>query len=103
MSYCRFGEADVYVYMDVCGALRCCGCTLPEGEPRADDYAARSRRHELEFFSSTEAMIAHLVAHEARGDRVPPDVAGELRRDDAENFPPGGAGPGQNASPLAAG
>jgi hypothetical protein len=100
MSYCRFTEADVYVYMDVAGALRCCGCSLQGDAP---DPRSRLARYDGEFFRSTQAMIDHLAAHAARGDRVPARLPDRLREDDAENFPPDGGSPGQNGTPLVAG
>ena len=71
MSYCRFLEADVYVYMDVNGSLSCCGCIL------GDDW----------YFDSTQAMVDHLAEHRAAGHHVPA-IEDALWRDDEENFPP---------------
>jgi hypothetical protein len=70
MSYVRMGEddSDVYVYMTTAG-LVCCG-----GRP----------------MTSTAAMVAHLEAHIAEGDTVPPGVIPALLADDEANFPPGG-------------
>lgn len=69
MSYCRFSNADVYVYMDVGGYLCCCGCSL------SDDG-----RH-----YGTSDMVAHLREHIAKGDDVPDDVIPALEADAAEN------------------
>lgn len=71
MSYCRFGAAAVYVYMDARGYLSCCGCIL------GDQWE----------FPSTEAMVEHLNVHIAAGHDVPAHVIPALRADDAENFP----------------
>jgi hypothetical protein len=71
MSYCRFGQADVYVYLDARGYLACCGCIL------GDEWE----------FHSTDAMVEHLNAHTAAGHDVPSSVIPALRADDAENFP----------------
>ena len=32
MSYCRFGEGDVYIFFSVDHLLECCGCILQERE-----------------------------------------------------------------------
>jgi len=72
VSYARFSHADVYVYMDVNGALCCCGCSL------GDEW----------YFDTTEAMVAHLDRHRALGHNVPPGIDEDLWEDDAENFPP---------------
>lgn len=69
MSYCRFGEADVYVYLHVDGHLCCCWCRL------SDDWE----------HPSTDAMIAHLREHIAAGHYVPDDVIPELEADRQEN------------------
>jgi hypothetical protein len=47
VSYCRFIEADVYVYAGPDG-YECCGCSFGEGFvslPKAEDMAAHLRRH----------------------------------------------------------
>lgn len=56
MSYCRFSEADVYVYADVYGGVVCCGCWLSEN---------------IETFYSAPDLIAHLRDHLAAGHDVP--------------------------------
>lgn len=65
MSYCRFGwdDSDVYVYWDVCGAIRCCGC------PRDGDFATELR----------SAMIEHLEEHRRLGDNVPEVAFARIR------------------------
>lgn len=76
MAYSRFSYADVYVFMSVYGALECCGCSL------SGDWN----------YDSTQAMVDHLAEHRAAGHSVPAGIEDELRRDDAENFPPQCAG-----------
>jgi len=76
MSYCRFIEADVYVYMDVSGFLTCAVCSLlPEDGPTAFNA------------SSTHEMITHLRDHKKAGNHVPNRVFTELWADDEKNFP----------------
>jgi hypothetical protein len=69
VSYCRFSEADVYVYCHVGGYLCCCACSL------SDDW-----EHD-----STDAMVAHLREHIAAGHFVPDDVIPALEADREEN------------------
>jgi hypothetical protein len=76
MSYCRFGEADVYVFMHVNGRLCCCGCSYHQDDDEPFFYA-----------DSTDAMIEHLKRHRADGHDVPERVFEDLRADDGENFP----------------
>lgn len=72
MSYARFGaDSDVYVFCDIAGHLRCCGCALhahPYGSFRA---------------VTTEAMLTHLAEHTEAGDSVP-DYCLQGLRDAAE-------------------
>lgn len=75
MSYCRFGDADVYVYMDLNGSLACCGCIL------------ESESSLSWFYDSTAAMVAHLAEHRAAGHAIPDDLEADLLEDDADNFP----------------
>ena len=70
MSYCRFSNADVYVFMNVGGFLSCCRCWLGDRED----------------FYSTEEMIAHLAEHRAAGHDVPEGIEDDLLADDHENF-----------------
>jgi hypothetical protein len=79
MSYCRFLEADVYVFMHVSGHLECCACFM--SEDAWDSFEAHS----------TQEMIDHLNKHKAAGHDVPERVFKELWDDDAENFPAGGS------------
>lgn len=75
MSYCRFLDADVYVFMSVGGWLECCGCWLAD-EEEGNAYTA----------STTQQMVEHLRRHEEIGHLVPPHVYDELWADDEENF-----------------
>lgn len=77
MSYCRFLEADVYVFMHVGGHLECCACFLGEREPWGSFQA-----------KSTQEMVDHLEKHTAAGHFIPGHVVPDLWADDAENFPP---------------
>lgn len=66
MSYARWSkESDVYVYADVAGHLRCCGCNLG--------------------FLTTREMIDHLGAHRAAGQMVPESCIIGLLADADEN------------------
>lgn len=72
MSYARFVESDIYVYLDVSGYLVCVLCTLNE----ANTFRA----------NNTQMMVAHIKQHEAKGDYVPSDIYQNLWKDDKENF-----------------
>lgn len=70
MSYARFGweGSDVYVFLDVSGHFNCCGCSLDDG-----------------WHDSTDAIVAHLRAHQAAGHHVPADTITSLEHDRAAN------------------
>lgn len=64
MSYCRFGEADAYVYVSAEG-LVCSSCMLlTEGDV---------------ILHSNEAMIDHLAAHQMVGHYIPETAFARLR------------------------
>lgn len=74
MSYVRWSkDSSVYVYQDVGGYLRCCGCSM-EPSPFGSFNA-----------KSTAEIVAHLREHQAKGDRVPERVFGSLEEDREEN------------------
>lgn len=76
MSYSRFLEADVYVFMHTQGYLYCCACWLDE------------RMEQTGFCAfTTKDMIDHLKLHEETGHRVPSDIYERLLADDSDNFP----------------
>ena len=81
MSYCRFSKktykpypkevpgliilkSDVYVYEDIYGGIRCCGCKLKD---------------ELSWFDTYSEMIVHLEKHIKAGHTVPAHVIPALK------------------------
>lgn len=75
MSYARFLEGDVYVYMSVSGYLTCSACSISEGV--WGSFNARS----------TQEMVDHLAKHTEAEHFVPWGVVDHLWHDDKENFP----------------
>jgi hypothetical protein len=76
MSYSRFGEADVYVYLDVAGYLNCCACSIVDEQDVWGNFRAYD----------TEAMVSHLKEHRKNGDRVLTDTIERLWADHEENM-----------------
>ena len=76
MSYSRFGEADVYVYLDVSGYLTCCACNIVETQDVWGNFRAYD----------TEDMVNHLKDHRKNGDRVLTDTIERLWADHKENM-----------------
>jgi hypothetical protein len=65
MSFARFGpNSDVYVYEDTNGGFTCERCP------------GRGQQHHCE---TAAEMLAHLLAHRAKGDRVPDDAIAEIQ------------------------
>jgi len=76
MSYSRFLESDVYVFMHVGGYLECCACSLSSSEELWGSFRA----------NSTEEMVDHLAKHRNAGDYVLAGIEDRLWEDNAENF-----------------
>ena len=70
MSYCRFGEADVYIYDDVRYGLFCCMCSFVPFE--IGGYVSGSNHLD---------MLIHIGKHRDIGDYVPLDVDERIRED----------------------
>jgi hypothetical protein len=78
MSYCRFLQADAYIFMHVGGFLTCCGCSLPiENDIGVHSFEA----------NSTQEMLDHIDAHLEAGHLIPGFVKERLIEDDKKNFP----------------
>ena len=64
MAFARFGrDSDVYVYEDTRGGFTCERCPEIGKQFRC---------------TTSGEMVAHLLQHRARGDRVPDDAITEL-------------------------
>lgn len=94
MSYCRFSEADVYVYTSDLG-IECCFCPLQQREwvdepshPIFGGYYRDVGEKIEDTFRTNAGMIEHLELHRAAGHYVPDDVFGRLRdpEDEAANL-----------------
>jgi hypothetical protein len=78
MSYARFSNADVYVYLDCDGYLNCCACSLNADESDAL-FPGSTHCH------STDEMLAHLAEHVAAGHDVPASCTERLAAEREEN------------------
>jgi hypothetical protein len=91
MSYCRFSEADVYVYVGTTGYFECCGCLLQARTWVEDEKALlggwlRPYGDIVQTqFSSTDEMLAHLELHRAAGHYVPDECLASIAADRKEN------------------
>ena len=89
MSYCRFSNADAYIYEHVGGFIECCGCfiTEPEDGELVGFYRANTARE----------ILAHIDEHIAAGDYIPqsaierikqehPDLDKQIEKYDASSY-----------------
>lgn len=73
MSYCRFVEADVYIYDDISLGIICCACSMqPVTETGIfpGNFVAEYDR---------QLMLDHIAEHRQQGDYVPEHVDKELK------------------------
>ena len=91
MSYARFIDNDVYVYLDCGGYLTCCGCNMQErewvDEPNGivgGYFKSVGERIPSQFYTTAE-MIEHLDAHRAKGDHIENYCYDGLRAEAEEN------------------
>jgi hypothetical protein len=81
MSYCRFIEADAYIYNDVYHGLYCCACALMPVR-KADMSIFLGEEDDGEWLINEgfaagydyDKMLAHVADHRAAGDYIPEDV-----------------------------
>ena len=92
MSYCRFIEADAYIYDDIYRGLICCACSLmPTEEADFSIFGVDEPLYINQNFVASydyDKMLAHVAEHRAMGDYVPEDVDERLifERDCNHNF-----------------
>lgn len=73
MSYCRFIEADAYIFDHVNFGLYCMACSLM---PTKTEYSTFFK-NDFTFHESFSAgydynlMLAHVAAHRENGDHIP--------------------------------
>lgn len=90
MSYCRFSEADAYIYDDIRCGIICCMCSLMP-------LTTVSNRFFKEEFLVYENFVAeydydliltHIAEHRANGEYIPQDVDEQLifERDCSHDF-----------------
>ena len=86
MSYCRFGEADAYIYLGVNG-LECCGCIMAPKEkyptPYVDMFGLTWEDYSLPVgpFETTREMLKHIAEHRAAGHHIPEYVDERLKNE----------------------
>ena len=92
MSYCRFSEGDVYVFLSTDNLLECCGCFLQETEwvddetrPILKGYLKKVGEIIQTTFDTTQGMLDHLRVHMDKGHYVPEECIEGLLNDQIEN------------------
>lgn len=78
MSYCRFSEADAYIYDDIRLGIICCACSLmPVGNLNGLPGENGSIMWLPDNFVAGydyDLMLAHIAEHREQGDYIPEDV-----------------------------
>lgn len=78
MSYCRFVEADAYIYDDINQGIICCACSLMPTQEA--DFSVFGIDEPLYINSNFVAgydydkMLGHIKEHRIMGDYIPDDV-----------------------------
>lgn len=86
MSYCRFLEADAYIYLGS-GGLECCGCIMAPKEkyptPYVDMFGITHEEYSLPVgpFQTARDMLDHIAEHRAEGHRIPDYVDIAIKED----------------------
>lgn len=80
MSYCRFIEADAYIYDDVDYGLYCCVCSLMPMRTFYNDFLGMDVSLNEGFVAGDDydKMLAHIADHRAAGEFIPKDVDEQL-------------------------
>lgn len=81
MSYCRFIEADAYIYDDVYHGLYCCACSLSKVEMFYSSLFKMEMPSWEGFIAGYDydKMLAHIAEHRAAGHYIPLDVDERLK------------------------
>lgn len=74
MSYARFSEGDIYIFLSIEGTLECCGCYLT-GPGFFGHFDC----------ATTDEMLAHIEEHRAAGHKIPERCVPQLIADRVEN------------------
>lgn len=85
MSYCRFSDADAYIFQSIRG-LECCGCihaTRTKLDQPYTDILGIEHEYSYEpvYFLTAQEMLDHIAFHRGQGDDIPEDVDARLRRE----------------------
>ena len=80
MSYCRFLEADIYLFWSSSGGIECCACLL--GRRKKGALVPNSQ-----FFETFKEALEHVADHRDVGHHVPLDVDARIIEDALEHGP----------------
>lgn len=85
MSYCRFVEADAYIFLSTDG-LNCCGCSLAKRiklETPYIDFLGIPHEYEYEYkvYTTAQDMLDHIEEHREHGDYIPFHVEVAIQKD----------------------
>ena len=79
MSYCRFVEADIYLYHDCDGTIHCCACRFePLHRGNKELGMGDENFHGTATFKTRTEAKDHVFKHLAAGHNVPLHVLDRL-------------------------
>ena len=84
MSYCRFLEADAYIYDDVYHGIICCACLLlDEGEMEYSEFFKMELPKMNHFVAGydRQKMLDHIAEHRHVHHYIPLDVDERLKEE----------------------
>jgi hypothetical protein len=85
MSYCRFSEADAYIFSNGDGYYECQWCRLKPLPPRdLGGGHTLGLGFDSHWVKTAAEMLAHVAEHRAAGHRIPESVDEELRSEELE-------------------
>lgn len=85
MSYCRFLQADAYIFESNRG-LECCGCIRAprrKFDPPYVDMFGIEHEYDYDYvyFDTAQEMLEHIAYHRSEGDNIPERVDERIRED----------------------
>ena len=83
MSYCRFIEADAYIYDDSHYGLYCCACLLMPIKTKYNKFFKKDMSMNEGFVAGYDydKMLNHVAEHRAADHYIPLDVDDRLIED----------------------
>lgn len=76
LSYCRFSDADIYLFQHAQGGWECCACSCNYAKIGDRRWPPGPKRLKTIF-----GVLLHCLRHSLKKDYVPGDVYGQLLKE----------------------